>query len=429
MPFAKRMMVFLLLLLSVAPLTAQYDGIEFKDRIYVDYIRSVKFHLDGLFLSYPIVDLNSPTPLFLEFDDIDGGVKTFTYRIIHCDAQWEPSSNINEMDFQEGFSEMPINDYRFSYKVVTNFTHYELRLPNQDLRWKISGNYLLVIYEDEGDKFPVITRRFMVVDPMVRINPEFVRPAQVSKNRTHHEIDFVVDHQGLDIRSPMMEIKATVLQNGRWDNAITGLQPAFMRPGSLIFDHQDKVVFPAGKEFRFVDIRSLQRRGETVSAIERYRDRNEVILYREGKRFSQAYSFIEDINGNFVIESYDDPNGDLAGDYAYVLFTLASEGPMDGYDVYIFGALSGWELRPEFQMIFNESINSYVCKPLLKQGFYNYMYAAVPQNDPTAVPDFGPVEGNWWQTENEYIILIYYRPFGSRFDQLIGARTFGGTPR
>lgn len=428
MSFAKKSLLFLSFFLISKYLSAQNDDLIFEDHIYVDYIKSVKFHLDGLFLSYPIVDLNSPTQLFLEFDDIDGGVKTYTYRIIHCDADWQPS-NITEMDYQEGFSEMPINDYRFSYKVVTNYTHYNLWLPNQDLRWRLSGNYLLVIYEDEAGKFPVITRRFMVVDPIVRINPEFVRPAQVSKNRTHHEIDFVVDHQGLDIRSPMIEIKASILQNGRWDNAITDLKPAFTRPGSLLFDHQNKVVFPAGKEFRFLDIRSLQRRGETVSLIERYRDRNEVILYREEKRLSQAYSFTQDINGNFVIESYDDPNGALAGDYAYVLFTLASQQPYEDYDIYIFGGLTGWELNDEFRMIFNEGINAYVCKPLLKQGFYNYVYATVPKNDPDAVPDLSVIEGDWWQTENEYIVLIYYRPFGSRYDQLIGARTFGGTPR
>jgi hypothetical protein len=420
--------LWIFLFFAATPLCAQNEDFAFEDRIYVDYIASVKFHIDGLPLSYPVIDLDSPTPLLLRFDDLEGEVKTYTYTIVHCDSDWTPSQ-LNEMEYLEGFAGETIRDYRFSFKTVVNFTHYWVQLPNQDMRWTKSGNYLLIVYEDEGQRIPVITRRFMVVDPIVKISPQLVRPAKVSKTRTHQEIDFLVDHEQIDIRTPLTEVKAAVLQNGRWDNAIKNIQPAFTRYRQLIFDHQDKIVFPAGKEFRNFDLRSLRSRSEHIAAIERYKDRTDVILYKDESRARQSYSFIEDINGKFTIETFEESNFDLSSDYASVFFSLAADEPFYDHDIYIVGEVTAWQLRDEFQMIYNNSLNAYVAKPLLKQGFYNYAYAAVPKNAANAVPDLSLIEGDWYQTENEYIILIYYRPFGSRYDQLIGARTFSSTPR
>ena len=421
----------LLLLFFLRPACSQnpVEGIVYEDRIYADYIKSVKFYLRGLFLSYPIIDLGSSAPLVLHFDDISGGVRTYSYTLIHCDADWQPSQ-LNEMEYLEGFAGDAVRDYRFSFKTVVNFTHYWLELPNPTLRWTKSGNYLLVVYEDEGDPVPVITRRFMVVEPLVQVQPEMVRPANVSKSKTHQEIDFLVYHENVDIRTPLTEVKATVLQNGRWNSAISGIQPAFTRYNQMIFDHQDKIVFPAGKEFRFLDMRSFRTRTENILQIDRYNDRTEILLYKEEARFHRAYGFFEDINGKFIIETFDGGNDNyLSADYAYVLFSLYSPEPYDGFDVYIVGEITNWRALPEFGMIYNESVNGYVAKPLLKQGVYNYAYALVPKGRPDAVPDTSEIEGDWQLTENEYLILIYYRPFGSRYDQLIGSRTFSSTPR
>ena len=428
----RRILLFTALLCGCLPpaAQAQYEDLVFEDYVYVDHIRSVKLHLAGLFLSYPIVDLNSSTPLSLRFDDLSGDVVNYTYTIIHCDADWEPSQ-LSEMEYLDGFAGEPIRDYRFSFKTIENFTHYFLQLPNRDMRWTKSGNYLLVVYEDEGSRRPVITRRFMVVDPVVKIAPRLVRPARVGKTDTHQEIDFTVDHEELDIRTPLTEVRAAVLQNGRWDNAILDLPPAFTRYNQLIFDHQDKVVFPAGKEFRFLDMRSFRTRTENISTIERYQDRTEIILFKDEKRARLTYNFFEDINGKFIIENFDGQNDDLSADYASVLFSLYSPEPFVDHDVYIVGTLTNWTLQEAFRMLYNESVNGYVAKPLLKQGFYNYAYAVVPsggQGQSDAL-NLEKIEGNWHLTENEYTILIYYRPFGSRYDQLIGSRTFSSAGR
>ena len=393
-----------------------------RNTVYAEYIKSVKFHVEGLFLSVPIVDITSSARLELSFDDTDGDVRDYTYTIQHCDRQWQPS-DLNEMEYLDGFAGERIDNFEFSFKTLLNYTNYSLVLPNEDLTWTKSGNYLLHIFDE--DENPVITRRFMVVDPIVRITPRVVVPNRVSKSRTHHEIDFLVDHERLEIRNPRVEVSATILQNGRWDNAIINVPPMFTKINQLVFDHQDKVIFPAGKEFRFLDLRSLRFRTENISLIERDANGYRVVLYKDQDRKSESFFSREDLNGSFIIENSDQNNNkfDLNSDYAEILFSLATP-PFIDQEVYIFGGFTDWEFRDEYRMAYNNAVNAYVGIAKLKQGFYDYAYALKSTTEKDARADMSETEGNWYETNNNYTILIYYRPFGARYDQIIGVTTF-----
>ena len=406
---------------------SQNQALKNIDYTYLDNIKSVRFHIQGLMTSLPMVNLGSSTKLLLSFDDFDEDVKNYTYTIIHCNQDWTPS-DLAEMEYIDGFTEEQILDYRFSFKAITDYTHFELSLPNDDMSWTKSGNYLLIVYEDEEERIPAITRRFMVVDQQVNILPQMVRPAKVSKMRTHQEIDFTVNTKKLQVRSPRQEISATVLQNGRWDNALTNIPPIFKRPKEIVFDYQDKIIFPAGNEFRFMDLRSLRRPFDRVAELQEYEDRFDVYLTKDEKRLNRPHSLIQDLNGNYVIENFDqvdDPN--LTGNYANVWFFLYSPDKLFDYDVYLFGAFSEWQLRPELKMEYNPAVNSYVGKAFLKQGFYDYTYAVVKRQGEDKKPKLAEIEGNWFEANNQYTILIYYRPFGSRYDQLIGKSGFSSS--
>lgn len=398
-----------------------------NNHIYQENIRSVTFRLGDLFLSLPIVNIDSDLPLVLEFDDLDGDVKDYTYTFIHCDQYWKPS-NLSQLDYLEGYSDDRIDRYSYSFKTLKSYTHYELPLPSENMRWTISGNYLLIVYEDEGDKQPVITRRFVVVDPLdIDIQGQLVRPAVVSKSRTSHELDFLVDYKKVPIRSPRQEVRATVLQNGRWDNALIGIPPNFIRSNTIVFDYQDKIVFPAGKEYRFADLRSFRQFGPNIGEIELSDEFYEVYLLPEILRTSQSFFTRRDANGQFVIETEDQNNWNLSSEYAYVRFFLKTPEPFYDDEVYLYGAFTDWQLRPEFRMEYNNAINAYVGMVLLKQGYYEYEYVTVPRDlktDKPIVPSREKTEGNWYETENEYTVLIYYHPFGSRYDQVIGTYTF-----
>ena len=420
-----RTCTFILLTAFGGSLNAQ-EEVLLRDHVYLPNIRSVKFYLNDLVLTYPIIDLNSPGRLVLQFDDLDGDVKRYSYTLIHCNADWTPSA-LSPAEYLAGFQEETIDNYDYSFNTVAEFTHYWLTIPNEDFAFTLSGNYVLVVYEDEDERRPAITRRFVVAEGGVQIDARVVRPARVELSDTHQEVDFVVYHQGFEIRNPRTEVVAHVLQNGRWDNAVTDLTPLFVYRERLSFDYQDKVVFPAGKEFRYADLRSLRFPTEGVAWVEETPRGWEVGLLQDRIRAYAAYVERRDINGKFVIETHDDDDQDLEADYAHVFFSLYSPTEMEDVDVYLFGGLTDWELKPEFRMVYNPAVSAYVVKPLLKQGYYDYVYVTVPKGK-QAPPDWTETEGDWYETENEYTILVYYRPFGARYDRLIGATTISSRP-
>jgi hypothetical protein len=434
-----RLLPLLCLSLFALSLQAQkYTGdIRNKDYVYVDYLRAVQLNITDAPLSAPIVNLGSGATLTLTFDDLDADVKDYFYSIVHCDRNWEPS-NLQEMEYLDGFNEERISSFEFSAKTLWPYTHYELKLPNRDMRWKLSGNYLLLVYDESNDRKLVITRRFVVVDDQVKIRPNFRRPNKVSKLRTHQEIDFQAVHKDLKIRNPMQEVWATVIQNGRWDNAINNVRPKFVRPELMIFDYQDKIVFPGGKEFRFIDLRSLRRVAFDIASVQQIDDTYVVEMKPDNPRHQLAYTTFEDINGRFIIETKDQNLGsnrmeDLARDqvfaeYADVSFALQTPQRPD-QAVFLFGEFTDWRLQDQYRLSYDEKLEAYSGWAILKQGYYDYMYASVPiselDNNPQA--DFSVFEGHSDETMNEYTIIIYYRPYGSRYDRVVGSISFSST--
>lgn len=392
-----------------------------ENNIYDTDIRTVQLQLAGSPLSLPIVDL--PTrmnAMLLEFDHMGDEIKDYKYSIVHCNSDWQPSDLIDNQ-YIDGFLEDRITNVESSFNTLTSYTHYMLPLPNSNMRWSKSGNYLLKVFDADNDDELVLVRRFLVVEPTWRISAQFVRTAKVDKYNTHHEIDFTVKPKGERISNPQNDVKSFVLQNGRWDNAIGPIKPYITRGEDIVYDYQDQIVFPAGKEFRFFDMRTFDVRGERVKIIAEKHDYYEVTLQRDESRFDRAAVFREDADGRFVIDNRHYNQTLLQCDYARVLFSLGRNALLDDQDVYVFGELSDWQIKPEFKMEFSDEAKAYYCEPLLKQGYYNYQYIVVDRK--TGVEDTDGFEGSWYETGNQYTVLIYFRPFGARYDRLMGAAT------
>lgn len=418
----KKTFLLLTLVCWTISLFGQDTPLKNYDHVYKDNIKTVKFHLADAFLSYPIVDLNSSARLILSFDDINEDVSDYVYTIVHCNKDWTPSE-LDEMDYLDGFNGERVEQYDFSFNTLTEYTHFELTLPNDDIRWLVSGNYIINIFEEADDLEPVITRRFLVSESLMRIFPEIVPSSKVSKFRTHQEIDFSVNFKGINIANAQREISACVLQNGRWDNAITDIKPLFVKQEDMLFDYQDKIIFPAGKEFRFLDIRTFRNRSEKIADIIRMDTYFDVVVKKELSRANINFQSYNDINGNFVIEQLEANRRrpDLEGDYAKVLFAAGVEQALFDTDVYVIGGMTDWELKEEFKMVYNPAVGAYVTQAWLKQGYYNYSFATRTHGEKTATID--EFEGHWHQTENDYTILVYYRPFGARYDRLVAVRS------
>ena len=428
----RKTITLLALILNFIVLQAQGDFLC-KDQTYVDNIATVQFGPNGFQHLFPLLALGESGQFLLSFDDLDAGVKNYVYRAIHCDRNWKPT-DLSSLEYIDGFDEDDIYEYNFSFKTRHNYTHYELLFPNDNMNLKITGNYLLVVYEDEDEKFPVITRRFVIVDNQVNIAAQIVRPAKVSKIHTHQEIDFEINTARLNPRNPMMEFHATILQNNRWDNMITNLSPKFIVSSKVSFDYQDKIVFPAGNEFRFLDLRSLRAPQSDIDYIGLVNDEEiEAIMEPQiSRKKAGVHLAYADINGAFVIENFDQRNELLNGEYPNVLFTYKVDQPYYQENVYLIGAITDWQLKPEYQLVYNPAISAYVGQFPFKVGYYNYFFATAPSEVDSGekiVASTTKTEGNYADTENNYLILIYYRPFGSRYDQIIGSYHFNSADR
>ena len=424
----KNFIFLLLLVLNSSILSAQYAidtyyqnrDLVFEDHVYQAGIKTVKLHPLGNPLGPPIIALNSGQRLILSFDDLYEDFVNYSYTVYHCDADWKQSGLMNT-DYLGNFSEDYIQDFEYSLNALIPYTHYSLTLPNQQMQLKKSGNYLLVVFRNDDVNDVVLSRRFMVYEELVNVGATIRRATNVDKMNTHQEIDFTISHPNYVIQNPFRDLKVHLMQNLRWDNAITTLKPRFLQNSQLVYQYDDENTFHGLNEFRFFDIKNLQTLTQNVRNITRD-SLFTVYLKLDESRAISEYAVWFDINGRFQVRRLDAGNSETEADYAVVDFILEAPAPYAQGDVYIFGQLSDWKLRPEFKMKYDETRKAYRAQALLKQGYYNYYYAMYNSSEQKVIPD--AIEGSHWEAENIYQILIYNREIGSRYDRLIGFDSF-----
>ncbi len=408
-----------LIFLAVLLLTGRISGQDIGS--YQDYrpegIKSVRLHREEWNLSYPIIELGSGEKLILHFDLLGESIETYYYTFIHCDKDWNPS-RVYESEYLEGFTENQVQDYDMSFNTTVNYIHYSLSFPNNDVSFRISGNYMIKVYPFGEPDAPVITKRFMVSEAAAPISATTLRSKLAGYYQTGQQVDFRVNHASLDIQDPYNTIYSTVLQNGRWDNARKNLKPDFTGNYSLEYNGlSDLNIFPGGSEYRYFDIKSIRYQSEYIKRIENLYGYYHIELRESENRAARQYFYWQDFNGKYYIAHQEgiDPNTDA--DYVYVYFTLPSKFSVAG-DVYIFGELTNWDFNEGNRMHYNSERGAYECRLLLKQGWYNYMYAM--KNESLSASIFSKFEGDHYETENDYLILTYYRDPNGRYDRLIG---------
>lgn len=422
---------FLFVLLTSAPFLPkaqyvldtyyEYGDLLYEDHIYQPGIKTVKLYPEGKPLEYPIIKLNSGEKLVLKFDDLYEDFANYQYTIYHCNADWTPSQ-LMEAEYLGALSEDYLQNYTYSLNALIPYTHYELKFPNNNLQLKKSGNYVIAVYRDNDKSNLVLSRRFMVYEDLVNVGATVKRPTAVDLMQTHQEIDFTISHPNYNIQNPFSDLKVHLLQNFRYDNAITGLKPQFLQNTQLIYQYDKENTFLGLNEFRFFDIKNLQTLTQNVRSIERD-SMFRVFLVPDVSRAISEYSVWFDINGKFSIRRLDAGDSETEADYALVDFYLAYPQPIESGDVYIFGQLTDWKMRPEFKMNYDYTRNAYRAQVFLKQGYYNYYYATTaPTED--MLTDIERLEGSHWETENNYQILVYNREIGLRYDRLVGFNQF-----
>lgn len=409
------------LLAYILPVAAQENTIG-PDHVYYKNIRSVKFNQAGDQLSYPMITLNGGDKLELSFDDMDNDIKNYFYTFILCNADWTPAQ-INQLEYMRGFSENRIQDYRFSSIALQKYTHYTVQLPNQNCYPIKSGNYLLKVYLDSDTSQLVFTRRMLVITNKAGVSGFIQQPVTPKIFRTYQKVNFSVNTTGLNVVNPFDQMKVVILQNYRWDNAVKYPRPLFVKGNILEYNWEVDCVIPAGKEWRWIDLRSFRLQTERVRNTEYAKDHTDVYAMPDIERGNKIYQYIKDINGLYYLATIDDYDPFYEGDYATVHFSYPAAEPFAGYNMYIIGQLTDYECNENNLMVYNPTTRAYEGSLFLKQGFYNYIYGLIDTSVPGSLPDTKVTEGDWWETENNYTILVYYRALGGRSDELVATTT------
>jgi len=362
----------------------------------------------------PIIKLGES--LAVEFDDLNASQEEYSYKIEHYDYNWKLSKIIST-EFIDGYANDAIREYEDSFNTFQAYTHYRFRLPNENTRIKLSGNYLLSIL-DEDDNV-VFTRPFIIYEPKVTAGVSVHRSRDIATLNSKQNIQFSVNYPNLLINNPSQEIKVALYQNNDWNSALKNIKPQFYRGTQLLYKYANQTSFWAGNEYLFFDTKQIRSATNNIAKVE-LNDLFDTYLYTNEERIHRPYTLNPDVNGNFVIRTIDSEDSRTEADYTWVHFALESLENISHDNIYIYGNYNGWQLSEENKMTYNENLKLYTGKLLLKQGFYNFSYATTNKD---GVVNNHAIDGSFYQTENDYTLLVYYQPIGSRYTQVIGYGT------
>ena len=416
--------IYLLCLTLNSAYTQDSKQLLCEDATYEFEIRTVQLYPNDNknwnVLDPPVARLGNVN-LVLEFDDLVKSPEDYRARIIHCNADWT-KSRLNNIEYLFDYNEFNIRNDETSTDTRVSYIHYTFSLPQV----KLPGNYLLVVYRGGDESDIILSRRFMVYSNQVNIQPTSPLTGLTSTNRSKQQIDFKVLYENYEILNPLQSVSVTVRKNERWDNAITNLKPSFIREHISELEYRFfnfENSFLAGNEYRFFDMRSLLNPGQGVYKVVKSTYPTSVILMADKPRVYEAYSHLPDINGDYYIVNVDAGNGDTYSDYVTTRFTLKSETTFPG-DVYVVGKMNNWKMTQDNRMSYDRQAQAYTTDLILKQGWYDYKYAVKSDS-----VNYNYIEGNHFQAENTYEILVYHRPLNRQADLLIGYGYFEMNPR
>lgn len=391
---------------------------EYTDNVYKENIRSVQCYRGNDERNLPYMYLKENQQITIEFDELKASPQAYYYTIEHCNYDWQPS-RLMVSDYWDDLSYFQITDFRSSQSTLVPYIHYTFQIPN---KFKVSGNYLVKVYKDLDENDVVLTRRILVVEDPLKI--KFGEGQAISENVSDRfamqSLFFnLIPNSQFPLQNPRRDIKVRVIQNGRWETS-RELEPLYILNDRIEYSFSSQNDFEGGNEFRRADLRSYRYRSETISKYE-ITD-NQVIAYQveDKPRSSNVYLKEFDMNGAFFIINREFPIYDVESDYIKTVFSLKVQQPYKN-EVYVLGRFNDWKFRKDCKMQYDPAYKTYTAEILLKQGVYDYCYAL----DKKGEIDERSIEGSFFETENNYMIIVYYRGPADWTDRIIGFKKLG----
>ncbi|MCX6332455.1 MAG: DUF5103 domain-containing protein [Bacteroidetes bacterium] len=393
------------------------------DKIYDSNIKTVLIHPLGNSQGLPVISLDQMNALEISFDDLKAQQKNYYYSVELMNEDWT-SANLSPFDYLQGFNQNRITNFSISSIAIQSYYHYKFTFPNSNCRPTQSGNYIMKVYKDANPNQLIFTQRFYVTENQVSIMSFIQEPFDGNLSKTHQKVQLSIDAKKLSYFLPD-QLKVQVIQNYRYNDGLSAAVPSFIRGTILEYNSEQNLIFPSGKEVRWLDLQSLRLRSDRVSKFESTSTGTIVYVKPDVPRVATPYFRFKDLNGNFLIANSESLESDDQNDYATVVFTYIppNQVPLIGQHLYLNGTLTNNKLDASSEMSFNPKLGMYQKSLLLKQGYYSYSYILRDNIDPDPLQDFNETEGDHWETENAYSIFVYYRPPGARHDHLIGFST------
>lgn len=377
-----------------------------------NYIQTIQFKGGTELSQLPIISLGSK--LSLSFDDLQADEKNYFYRINHYNFDWTPS-DISKNDYLDGFDESRIKNYANSLNTLQSYSHFELQIPNMDIkRIKLSGNYILEILDNNYDV--VFSRKFMVVERLTSVDVQIKRSRKLANVDELQSVQFTVSSPDMLLTNPKETVKTAILQNSNIHTAITDLKPQHTIGNELIYRYDQESSFKGGNEYLYFDSKDIRASGNGIQHV-KLSDLYEHFLYVNRIRKNKPYTRNPDINGNFIVRSLDANNQDTEAEYVRMHFALKYGEDLGDKEIHLYGNFNNYTIDDSTYMAYNPESRLYESSRLFKQGFYNYKYVTIDDN---GIIDESAIDGDFWETENEYTVLIYYREIGERYDRIIG---------
>jgi len=361
----------------------------------------------------PIFELREPFQL--QFDDLFGNEADYYYEIVHCDYNWNPS-DIPKTDYLQGFENQRIREYSNSFNTLQIFSHYQLTIPNQYTYLRITGNYIIKIMNE--DKEVLFSRKFILYENQASVPIQVKRARNVLDLDYKHNLEFIIKPNRIPFQNPTKNVKIVLLQNGRFDSAIMNVAPQYTIGNELVYKYDAETQFWAGNEYLYFDNNDIKSANNNIARVEADKEIYKTFLYTNGAKANFPYSSSQDDNGNFVVRNYKATDNAIESDYSWVYFSLSAPAFMKNEGIYITGMFNNYSKTPEYKMDYNPEKKIYEKAVLIKQGFTNYQYTVV---DSRGKIDYeNAIDGNFFQTENNYFIIVYYREENGRYDRVIG---------
>ncbi|WP_166920490.1 type IX secretion system plug protein [Flavobacterium poyangense] len=377
-------------------------------------IKTVTFVQNGANV-IPIFELGSSFEL--QFDDLFGNEANYYFDITHCDYNWKPT-DIPKADYIRGLDNQRIMDYSNSFNTLQIYSHYRLPFPNQFTnQLRLSGNYILKILNE--DKEVVFSRKFILYEEQSTVTVQVKRSRNLSNIDYKQNLDFAIMSNDIVFQTPLQNVRVLLLQNGDFSTSIKNIIPQYTLGNQLVYKYDKETQFWAGNEFLYFENKDIRAANNNVGKVGSGGDIYNSFLYTNQARANQIYTLYQDVNGNFVVKNINGSNNEIEADYAWVYFTLSAPTfRSNNKDIYVTGMFNNYSLTPEYKMDYNTDKGVFEKAIMIKQGFTNFEYKIA---DKKGTIDYeNAIDGNFYQTENDYIILVYYKQSSDRYERVIG---------